>query len=254
MPHGHRGRVVTVMELSIGLPDGLLMSAGDGTELTLYEADHTTVRRRINCSVLEGARIADIVWSHKLSAVVAAVPDKNQLFRWDPYTDSLQEYGGTGEPGRRDGKIAQAKFAATVSITEAGDGKLWLVDKDSSALRYIVIDTDRPDGDPHVVTVIGRHGAGYQDGPAADAKLAHPEDLQILYDGSVVVADTGNDAIRHLDPTAGQVFTIYGGPEQEGDDLDDDVVLQAPARVTVADSHLWVEDANGRHLLEPRYV
>ena len=104
MPHGHRGRVVTVMELSIGLPDGLLMSAGDGTELTLYEADHTTVRRRINCSVLEGARIADIVWSHKLSAVVAAVPDKNQLFRWDPYTDALQEYGGTGEPGRRDGK------------------------------------------------------------------------------------------------------------------------------------------------------
>lgn len=243
------------MELSIGLPDGLLMRAGEDGGLTLYESDHTTVRRRIDCTVLGGARLADIVWSHKLSAVLAAAPETNQLFRWDPYTDSLQEYAGTGESGRRDGKIAQAKFAATVSITEAPDGKLWLVDRDSSALRYITIDTDRPDGDPHVVTVVGRHRAGYVDGPAEDAKLAHPEDLQILYDGSVVVAGTGNDALRHLDPSEGEVTTIYGGPRTEEDVLDDDdVVLRAPVRVTVADSQLWVEDANGRHLVEPRYV
>ena len=243
------------MELSIGLPDGLLMSADDGTELTLYEADHATVRRRIDCSVLEGARISDIVWSHKLSAVVAAVPQRHQLFRWDAHTDSLQEWGGTGEPGRRDGKVAQAKFAATVSITEAGDGTLWFVDRDTSSLRCLVVDTDRPDGDPHVVTVVGRHGAGYLDGPAADARFDHPEDLQILYDGSVVVADTGNHALRHVDRTDREVTTIYGGPEQRADELgDEDVVLDAPTRVTVADSHLWVEDRNGRHLVEPRYV
>jgi len=209
------------MELSIGLPDGLLMSADEDGGLTLYESDHTTVRRRIDCGVLNGARLADIVWSHKLSVVLAA---------------------------------AQAKFSATVSITEAPDGKIWLVDRDSSALRYITVDTDRPDGDPHVVTVVGRHGAGYVDGPAEDAKLAHPEDLQILYDGSVVVADTGNDALRHLDPSEGEVTTIYGGPRTEEDVLDDDVVLRAPVRVTVADSQLWVEDANGRHQVEPRYV
>ena len=35
---------------------------------------------------------------------------------------------------------------------------------------------------------------------------------------------------------------------------EDDLVLEAPVRVTVADSHLWVEDANGRHRVEPRYV
>ena len=99
-------KVVTVMELSIGLPDGLLMNAGDGSELTLYEADHCTVRRRIDCSVLKGARMADIVWSHKLSAVVAAVPERHRLYRWDAYTDELQEWAGTGEPGRRDGTVS----------------------------------------------------------------------------------------------------------------------------------------------------
>lgn len=243
------------MELSIGLPDGLLMSAGDGSELTLYEADHTTVRRRIDCSVLAGARMADIVWSHKLSAVVAAVPDRHRLYRWDAYTDELQEWAGTGEPGRRDGTLGQATFAATVSITEAGDGTLWFVDRDSSSLRRIDINTDRPDGAPHVVTVVGRHGAGYRDGAASEAALDHTQDLQILYDGSVVVADTGNHALRHVDTSDGEVTTIFGGPEQVLDELsDDDLVLEAPVRVTVADSHLWVEDANGRHQVEPRYV
>ena len=243
------------MELSIGLPDGLLMRVTDGTSLTLYEADHTTVRRRIDCSCLDGAPVADIVWSHKLSAVIAAVPSRHQLFRWDAYTDTLQEWAGTGEPGRRDGKIAQAKFAATVSITECGNGHLWFVDRDSSSLRYIAIDTDRPDGDPRVVTVVGRHGAGFADGPADEAKLNHPEDLQVLYDGSIVVADTGNHAIRHVDITHREVFTVYGGPEQERDEYDEgDVILVSPTRVTVADSQLWVEDANGRHMLEPKYV
>lgn len=243
------------MELSIGLPDGLLMRAGDGPSLILYEADHTTVRRTIDCSCLNGAPMADIVWSHKLSAVIAAVPARHQLFRWDPYTDTLQEWAGTGEPGRRDGKVAQAKFAAPVSITECGDGRLWFVDRESSSLRYIEIDTDRPDGDPRVVTVIGRHGAGFADGPADQAKLEDPADLQVLYDGSIVVADTGNHAIRHLDTPRGEVFTIYGGPDQGGDEYDEgDVILVSPTRVTVADSQLWVEDRNGRHMLEPKYV
>ena len=240
------------MELSIGLPDGLLVDAGDGTGLTLLEADHTTVRRRIGCEVLGGARISDIVWSHKLSAVVAAVPQRHQLFRWDVHSEALQEWAGTGEPGRRDGKVAQAAFAATVSITEAGDGRLWFVDRDTSALRFIEVDTDRPDGAPRVVTVVGRRGAGYQDGPAAEARLSRPEDLQMLYDGSVVVADTGNHAIRHVDTENWEVTTIAGGPEQGRDEFaDEDVVLDRPVRVTVADGQLWVQDSNGRHQVEP---
>ena len=60
--------------------------------------------------------------------------------------------------------------------------------------------------------------------------------------------------IRGRGPSEGEVTTIYGGPRTEEDVLDDDVVLRAPVRVTVADSQLWVEDANGRHLVEPRYV
>lgn len=242
------------MELSIGLPDGLLMRLTEGNVLTLFEKDHETVRRTVDCSVLGGAPIADMVWSHKLSAVIVAVPSLHRLFRWDPYTDVLYEFAGTGESGRRDGKAAQAKFAATVSITEDGNGTLWLIDRDSSSLRCIEIDTDKPDGGPQVCTVVGRAGAGFTDGPADQAQLDHPEDLQILYDGSIVIADTGNDAIRHLDPASRELDTVYGGGTEGSVEFDDDIELKRPVRVTVADSELWVEDDNGRHRLELHFV
>ena len=40
---------------------------------------------------------------------------------------------------------------------EDGNGTLWLIDRDSSSLRCIEIDTDKPDGGPQVATeVAGR--------------------------------------------------------------------------------------------------
>ncbi|WP_231559505.1 integrase [Kocuria sp. ZOR0020] len=239
------------MELSIGLPEGLLLRLSNG-DLTLYEDDWKTVRRQIDLSILEGAQIADITWSHKLWAAVVAVPERNQLFRWDAYTNALVEFAGTGEPGRRDGKVAHAKFAATCGTVEDSDGRVWLVDRDSSALRYLEFDLDKGDGDPHVVTVVGRHGAGYADGAADEARLSAPESVHILYDGSVVVADTGNHAIRVLDRESLELRTVVGGPDlTEADtDFSDDMVLQRPHLVEVADGELWVVDDNGRHHVE----
>ncbi|NHU85255.1 integrase [Kocuria sp. JC486] len=239
------------MELSIGLPEGLLLKLSGG-ELTLFEKDWTTVRRQIDLSILEGAPIADITWSHKLWAAVVAVPDRHQLFRWDAYTNALVEFAGTGEPGRRDGRVAHAKFAATCGTIEDSEGRIWLVDRDSSSLRYLEFDLDKGDADPHVVTVIGRQGAGYVDGEAGQAKLSAPESVHILYDGSVVVADTGNNAVRVLDLETQELRTVLGGPEltQEDTDFTEDIVLNRPYLVEVADGELWVTDDNGRHHVE----
>lgn len=239
------------MELSIGLPEGLLLRLSRG-ELTLFENDWKTVRRQIDLSILEGAPIADVTWSHKLWAAVVVVPQRHQLFRWDAYTNALVEFAGTGESGRRDGRVAQAKFAGTSGSIEAPDGRIWIVDRDSSSLRYLEFDMDKGDADPHVVTVIGRHGAGWVDGGVEEAKLSAPESVNILNDGSIVIADTGNDAVRVLDLETQEIRTIMGGVglEEADTDFTDDVVLRRPYLVDVADGELWVVDDNGRHHVE----
>lgn len=239
------------MELSIGLPEGLMLRLSNG-QLCLLENDWKTVRRPIDLSVLDGAQIADITWSHKLTAAVVAVPERNQLFRWDAYTNALVEFAGTGESGRRDGKVAHAKFAATCGTVEDPDGRIWLVDRDSSSLRYLSFDMDKGDGDPHVVTVIGKHGAGFHDGASETAKLQSPESVNILYDGSVVIADTGNQAIRVLERESMELRTVAGGPNltQDQIDFEEAIELRRPHLVEVADSEVWVIDDNGRHHVE----
>lgn len=239
------------MELSIGLPEGLMLRLSNG-QLSLLENDWKTVRRQIDLSVLDGAQIADITWSHKLTAAVVAVAERNQLFRWDAYTNALVEFAGAGESGRRDGKVAHAKFAATCGTVEDPEGRIWLVDRDSSSLRYLSFDMDKGDGDPHVVTVIGKHGAGFQDGPAETAKLQSPESVNILYDGSVVIADTGNQAIRVLERESMELRTVAGGPNltQDQIDFEEAIELQRPHLVEVADGEVWVIDDNGRHHVE----
>lgn len=63
-----------------------------------------------------------------------------------------------------------------------------------------------PDGT--VSTVAGTGRAGFADGAALSARFASPEGIAIRADGAVVVADTGNHAIRLV--AAGSVTTIAG--------------------------------------------
>jgi hypothetical protein len=55
---------------------------------------------------------------------------------------------------------------------------------------------------------------GYQDGPAADALFARPPALALTQTGDLMLADTGNDAIRKL--TASGVVSTVGGGQPPG--------------------------------------
>ncbi|MGW2960477.1 thioredoxin-like domain-containing protein [Streptomyces sp. NPDC001220] len=105
-------------------------------------------------------------------------------------------------------------------------------------------------------TVVRRVGAGtrgFADGPAADAAFSEPQGLALLDDGSVVVADTVNHALRRLDPATGEVTTLAGtgrqwwqgsptsGPAREID-------LSSPWDVAVFGGKVWIAMA-GVHQL-----
>ncbi|MGV9497587.1 thioredoxin-like domain-containing protein [Streptomyces sp. NPDC003642] len=65
-----------------------------------------------------------------------------------------------------------------------------------------------------VVRVFGAGTRGFADGAAATATFNEPQGLALLDDGTVVVADTVNHALRRLDLAAGEVTTLAGTGRQ----------------------------------------
>jgi hypothetical protein len=64
-----------------------------------------------------------------------------------------------------------------------------------------------------VTTVVGQglFDFGHRDGAAGQALLQHPLGVAALPDGSAVVADTYNGALRRYDPVTGRVSTLVTG-------------------------------------------
>jgi hypothetical protein len=123
---------------------------------------------------------------------------------------------GSGKSGARDGIFINAQFHTPTGLARAergtpgvagsddthlnapsgidldANGSVYVVDTFNHAIRRIA-----PDG--KLVTVAGRLGAsGFADGDAAAAKFNAPVGLKIAPDGSLFVADTGNNVIRKV--------------------------------------------------------
>ncbi|MPY61676.1 redoxin domain-containing protein [Streptomyces spongiae] len=124
---------------------------------------------------------------------------------------------------------------------------------------FLVSDTTRhqlvelaADGET-VVRRVGSGARGFADGVGETASFSEPQGLALLGDGSVVVADTVNHALRRLDLTTGEVTTLAGtgrqwwqgsptsGPAREVD-------LSSPWDVAVFEGRVWIAMA-GVHQL-----
>ncbi|MEW2305232.1 NHL domain-containing thioredoxin family protein [Streptomyces sp. NPDC006655] len=104
-----------------------------------------------------------------------------------------------------------------------------------------------------VVRRIGSGARGFTDGTPDTASFSEPQGLALLDDGSVVVADTVNHALRRLDLGSGEVTTLAGtgrqwwqgsptsGPAREID-------LSSPWDVAVFGGRVWIAMA-GVHQL-----
>ncbi|MFD4786365.1 NHL domain-containing thioredoxin family protein [Streptomyces sp. NPDC058459] len=125
--------------------------------------------------------------------------------------------------------------------------------------NFLVSDTTRhqlvelaEDGES-VVRRIGSGARGFGDGPAERASFSEPQGLALLEDGSVVVADTVNHALRHLDLASGAVTTLAGTGRQwmQGAPTSGaarEVELSSPWDVAVFGGKVWIAMA-GVHQL-----
>ncbi|OFT27857.1 hypothetical protein HMPREF3102_01135, partial [Micrococcus sp. HMSC30C05] len=137
----------------------------------------------------------DVVWHPALGRVVIAMAGTHQLFDFDPVTGALAVHAGTALEGLLDGDAGRAWFAQPSGLSVGADGTLWVADSETSAVRWV---RTGEDGRREVGTAVGAglFDFGHVDGEADRARLQHALGVTALPDGSVLIADTYNGAIR----------------------------------------------------------
>jgi thiol-disulfide isomerase/thioredoxin len=168
-------------------------------------------------------------WDGRLYVAMAGI---HQIWAYDG--ESVGVVAGTAAEGLRDGPAGEAWLAQPSGLSVGAD-RLWFVDAETSALRWL--------RDGEVGTAVG-HGLfdfGHVDGPAGDALFQHPLGVLARADGTVLVCDTYNGALRSYDPETGTVSTLATG-------------LAEPSGAVEVDGEVWVVESAAHRLVRPLMV
>jgi uncharacterized protein (TIGR03437 family) len=108
-------------------------------------------------------------------------------------------FSGDGGPATR------AMLNNPVGIALDGAGSIYIADSNNGRIRKVT-----PDG--NIFTIAGRGGSSYSGdgGPAISAGLSFPRGVTVGPSGTVYVADTQNNVIRALTPSAPPAITSGG--------------------------------------------
>ena len=182
----------------------------------------------------------------------------------------LRAVAGTGAQGYADGPRVEAMFSLPGAIAVSDDGTLVVADEGNNVIRTIDLSAGplpthalalagaeaipRLQG-VEVTVFAGRAGpkfAGvprFMDGAAGSALFYRPWGMALDAEGNVIVADSGNDAIRRIAPD-GTVTTVAGG---SGRGLLDapgaDAQFSQPKGVAVhVDGSIYVADSRNNRI------
>lgn len=176
----------------------------------------------ISIAVVLGALTAGAAW------YVWRTPQATPLdVNWTAVVTVL---AGDGVAGVRDDDAARAHFSDPFGVAVAADGALIIADAgDAHRIRRIATG---------IVSTLAGSERGLVDGPEAVARFDTPSGVAVGIDGSVYVADTGNNAIRRISP-AGDVSTVAGGGASgQADGVGGDARFNGPIGVAVGPTGL----------------
>lgn len=119
---------------------------------------------------------------------------------------SVTIFAGNGENVFEDGEALEASFASPAGLA-LHENFLYVADRSNSKIRKIDLTTGR------VTTVAGEGNNSYEPGELVDgdvdsAKFNFPSALVVDNDGTIYIADSGNNAIRKI--SEGTVTTLAG--------------------------------------------
>ncbi len=139
----------------------------------------------------------------------------------DAKTGVIRTIAGIGLPGYTGdgGPASQARIGAPTALRFDAMGNLYFTDRAYHVVRKIAVDGT-------ISTVVGSGQAGLSaDGtPAQQAKLQQPYGLALAADGTIYVADSGNNRVRRV--TAQGLLETVAGSDHAGDGGDGDLATQ----------------------------
>jgi DNA-binding beta-propeller fold protein YncE len=134
----------------------------------------------------------------------------------DLASNTITTFAGTGAAEHSgDGRPATEAGAFGARAVKVGaDGTVYILERQGSSLRAV---------DPMtgiISTIAGTTARGYagDGGPALAAVFDAPKEMAIDRDGSLLIVDTENHAIRRIDHATGIVANLAGGRQGPGGD------------------------------------
>ncbi len=133
--------------------------------------------------------------------------ENKRVRRLDLGSRQVTTVAGNGKGGKSaDGDVAaESPLVDPRAAVTAPTGEVYVLERGGHALRVV-------DRGGHIRTVAGTGKAGHSGdgGPALSAQLNGPKHLCVDRDGTVLIADTENHAVRRYDPKSGLISAVAG--------------------------------------------
>ena len=103
---------------------------------------------------------------------------------------------GTAGSGGDDSLATHAQLNRPFAVAVTADGGFLIADNSNHVVRKVSADGVIT----RVAGTTGTAGSGGDDGPATDAQLNSPYGVTVTADGGFLIADTGNQVVRKVEP------------------------------------------------------
>jgi DNA-binding beta-propeller fold protein YncE len=169
------------------------------------------------------------------SGILYVADTANNRIRKVSPAGEVSTLAGDGTAGYLDGPASRARFNGPIGVAVDAHGNVFVADTYNDRIRMI-----SPNGE--VSTVAGAGTPGYADGDRNTSLFDTPCGIIVQKDGTVIVADTGNDTLRQI-TSNGNVSTWTVSVNGES--------LSSPVGLALThDNHLYVTELDSSRVLQ----
>jgi sugar lactone lactonase YvrE/thiol-disulfide isomerase/thioredoxin len=169
-----------------------------------------------------------------------AMAGVHQIWVLDLESGGIEAFAGTSREGVDDGDRRSMATLAQPSGITAGDGFLFWVDPEGSAVRRVPLDGS---GEVETLAGTGLFDFGDRDGDREEALLQHAQGIAFA-EGRLFIADTYNHKLKQVDAAEGGALTLAGGLRGYRDGVAEYAQFDEPGGLSFAAGTLFIADSN----------